>query len=152
MENTFVKILTKIVDGISKEHSFEEVDAALKRERIYIESAVSAAYSWFFDKLLANKLQALSDPKSIRNGVRILSEDEISLIGVENYNRLLKLVQVGFLNGEDIEMFIENVRFFPIENLQSEDITLILLASLFDIDKSMLPGSRTILYLSDTIH
>lgn len=152
MENTFVKILTKIVDGISKEHSFEEVDAALKRERIYIESAVSAAYSWFFDKLLANKLQALSDPKSIRNGVRILSEDEISLIGVENYNRLLKLVQVGFLNGEDIEMFIENVRFFPIENLHSEDITLILLASLFDIDKSMLPGSRTILYLSDTIH
>ena len=152
MENMFVKILTKIVDGISKEHSFEEVDAALKREQIYIESAVSAAYSWFFDKLLANKLQALSDPKSIRNGVRFLSEDEISLIGVENYNRLLKLVQVGFLNPEDIEMFIENVRFFPIENLQSEDITLILLASLFDIDKSMLPGSRTILYLSDTIH
>ena len=93
----------------------------------------------------------ITDIKKEKN----LSNDEIEMIGLENYNHLLKLYNVGLLLYEDMDLIINQLLlhsdFFKYK-ISTNEINLLILSSLFLMDSNTLPGSRMLLYLSDRIN
>lgn len=151
MENNIVEILSQIVDGILQNYTLEEVETKLLKNRKYQKATVATAYSWIYDKLFANSIR-LRDDHIPTHGIRIPSDDETELLGVDNYNRLLKLRNIGFLTDEDLNLIMDQILLFPIEELTQEEINIILFSSLFELDRFIAPGSRTILSLKDNIN
>jgi uncharacterized protein Smg (DUF494 family) len=152
MTAKIVEVLAKILEGLKENTSLEEVTQHLNLEKDFDEQTVSAALGLVFDKFLTNRLM-LTDSDSLNNkSFRVLSNDEISIVGTENYNYIQHLVNVGLLDPLDVELIIEQMTMFPEEKVSKDDINWIILFSLVDFDSEILPGSRVLLYSSDTIN
>ncbi len=150
MTSKVVEIVAKILEGMSNNISLEEVNKQLKKRKDFDQQIVSAAFSLVYDKVLSRKIRAIKEQKL--DNIRFLSEEEKETLGIENYNYLLHLANVGLLNSIDIEMLLEQIMMFPTETIKKEDINWIILLSLVDFDNEILPGSRVLLYSSDTIN
>lgn len=150
MEKQILEIVSAIIDGLSEDMTPDQVEAKIKKSKYYRESTVATAYSWIYDKLLANALRTRAMPVS--KGKRFFSQDEIEIVGNENYKKLLKLVNIGFLDEDDLDLIMNKLFIFPDETVTKQELNIIVLSSLFDVDKNTLPGSRTLLFLSDTIN
>ena len=150
MTAKIVEVVAKILEGINKNISLEEVNRELKKRKDFDQQTVSAAYSLVYDKVLLKRDSEIKE--SQMENVRFLSEEEKEILGIDNYNYLLHLANVGLLNKVDIEMLLEQVTMFPSETITKEDINWIILLSLVDFDNEILPGSRVLLYSSDTIN
>lgn len=152
MTNKIVEVLVKILDSLNKNYSMDEVGAILKKEKIYDSKTVGVAFSLVFDKVLTNKLKEISNRKSASKKFRILDPEEIEIIGKDNYNYLIHLVNVGLVNNNDLEMILEQIMMYPKETISKDDINWIILISLIDFNTDILPGSRVLLYSSDIIN
>jgi uncharacterized protein Smg (DUF494 family) len=51
-----------------------------------------------------------------------------------------------------LEMTLEQIMMYPKETITKDDINWIILISLIDFNSDILPGSRVLLYSSDTIN
>ena len=152
MTAKIVEVLAKILEGLKDNTSLEEVTQHLNLEKDFDEQTVSAAFGLVFDKFLTNRLM-LADTDSLNNkSFRLLSNEEINIVGTENYNYIQHLVNVGLLDPLDVELIIEQMTMFPEEKVSKDDINWIILFSLVDFDSEILPGSRVLLYSSDTIN
>ncbi|HET54654.1 MAG TPA: DUF494 family protein [Ignavibacteria bacterium] len=152
MTNKIVEVLVKILDSLNKNYSMDEVGAILKKEKIYDSKTVGVAFSLVFDKVLTNKLKEISNRKAASKKFRILDPEEIEIIGKDNYNYLIHLVNVGLVNNNDLEMILEQIMMYPKETISKDDINWIILISLIDFNTDILPGSRVLLYSSDIIN
>jgi uncharacterized protein Smg (DUF494 family) len=152
MTSKIIEVLAKILDGLNKNFSLEEVNKQLKESSDFDKKTVGVAYSLIYDKVLSNKLQRESNKIKNRTNFRLLSEEEREVLGIENYNYLMHLMNVGLLESVDIEMIIEQIMMYPKETISREDINWIVLISLVDFSSDILPGSRVLLYSSDTIN
>ncbi|MCB9250048.1 MAG: DUF494 family protein [Ignavibacteriales bacterium] len=83
---------------------------------------------------------------------RILTSEETNIIGTENGRYIQHLVNVGLLDPIDVDLIAEQMTMFPDQKVSREDINWIILFSLVDLDSEILPGSRILLYSSDTIN
>ncbi len=95
MTAKIVEVLAKILEGLGNDHSLEEVTTLLKRNKEYDEQIVSAAFSLVFDKVFANKFGITKKRNANRKNFRVLSNEEVSLIGLQNYNYIQHLVNLG---------------------------------------------------------
>jgi len=152
MTAKIVEVLAKILEGLGNDHSLEEVTTLLKRHKEYDEQIVSAAFSLVFDKVFANKFGINKKRKAKRKNFRILSNEEVSLLGIKNYNYIQHLVNIGLLESLDVELLIDQVTTFPDEKISKEDINWMILFPLVDFESEILPGSRVLLYSSDRIN
>jgi len=152
MTAKIVEVLAKILEGLGNNYSLEEVTTLLKSNKEYDEQIVSAAFSLVFDKVLANKIGINKTKSTNKRNFRILSNEEVSLIGVKNYSYIQHLVNIGLLEPMDVEYLIDQVTAFPDEIISKDDINWMILFPLVDIESEILPGSRVILYSSDRIN
>jgi len=152
MTAKIVEVLAKILEGLKKNTSLEEVTKHLNTNKDFDEQTVSAALGLVFDKFLSNRFELLKEGNSNNKSFRLLTSDEIHIIGYENYKYILHLVNVGLLEPLDVELLIEQMTMFPEERVSKDDINWIILFSLVDFDSEILPGSRVLLYSSDTIN
>ncbi|MBK7106693.1 MAG: DUF494 family protein [Ignavibacteriae bacterium] len=152
MTAKIVEVLAKILEGLKKNYTIEEVTKKLKTNKDFDEQTVSAAFGLVFDKFLTNRLEIRKEGKLLNKGFRILSNDEINIVGTENTRYIQHLVNVGLLDPIDVELLIEQMTMFPEEKISKDDINWIILFSLVDFDSEILPGSRVLLYSSDTIN
>ena len=152
MTAKIVEVLAKILEGLKKKYTFEEVTKKLKTNKNFDEQTVSAAFGLVFDKFLTNRLELRKDSQLVNKGFRILSNDEINIIGTDNSKYILHLVNVGLLDPIDVELLIEHMTMFPNQKISKDNINWIILFSLVDFDSEILPGSRVLLYSSDTIN
>ncbi|RMD48737.1 MAG: DUF494 family protein [Ignavibacteria bacterium] len=150
MTSKVVEVVAKILEGMNKNISLEEVNKELRKKKEYDQQMVSAAFSLVYDKVLLKRNSSLKDSQ-VEN-VRFLSDEEKEILGIENYNYLLHLANVGLLNKVDIEMLLEQITMFPSDTVTKDDINWIILLSLVDFDNEILPGSRVLLYSTDTIN
>ncbi len=150
MTAKIVEVVAKILEGMNKNISLEEVNKQLNKRKDFDQQTVSAAFSLIYDKVLNKRDSRIKEAK-VEN-IRFLSEEEKEILGIENYNYLLHLANVGLLNKIDIEMILEQITMFPAETISKDDINWIILISLVDFDNEILPGSRVLLYSSDTIN
>lgn len=152
MIGELVKILEKIAKGINNNYSFEEVESSINNESKIDKIAAAAAYSWIYEKFLMNFFRNKEMKENISGGLRVLSDDELSKIGLNNYNYLLHFYNVGLLNNGELEMIIDQIVLFPEGAISKENINLLILSVFLDLDSVSPPGSRYLLYSSDTIN
>ena len=149
MTTKFVEVLAKILEGLGQDYSFEEVNKTLLKEKSINKQTISAAFSWLYDKKLS-KINNHKNPNSKK--IRFLNNEEIDLLGIENYNYIIHLINVGLLNSSDLDSILDQFFLYPGENITKEEINWIILFSLVDFSENVLPGSRFLLYSSDTIN
>ncbi len=155
MHDAIGEILSNILNGISENQSLDEIEKKLKQSKSYNLSVVAAAYSWIYDKILANLLFKDLESESKKKkkfSKRFYSEEETDNLGIENLNHLLKLKSLGLLTHNDINRIVEGLTASPIEHLTKKELNLIVLGMLFDGNQILPPGSRTSLFLSDKVN
>lgn len=151
MATKIVEVLAKILDGLNKNSSLEEVNLSLIKSKEFDQQTVGVAFSLVYDKVLSNKLSPKKRKKD-SSKFRILTEEEKDALGIENYNYLMHLSNVGLISSADVENILEQVGLFPENTVTKEDINWIILISLIDFNSEIPPGSRILLYSSDTIN
>jgi uncharacterized protein Smg (DUF494 family) len=151
MVSEIVDVIVKVFEGIKKEDSLKNVEKLLLKRDNHHKNLVSAAYSWIYEKSVRDNLQ-IDENSFTEIGFRILSNEEKFLLGEDVEKYLMCLYNIGLLKNNDIDKIIEQVQLFP-ENTQDVDnIKLLILSLFFDTDKKSTPGSRYILYSSDTVN
>lgn len=146
-----VEILTIIYEAIAHKHTLAEINTELQKNKEFDEQSISAAFSILFDNIIYENLRNI-DTMPNRRKFRILSEEEKDKIGIDNYNYLMKLDNIGLLDNLDFEEILNQLIILSKTRLSKDDINFIVLLSLVDIEKSLTPGSRMILFSSDTIN
>jgi hypothetical protein len=150
MENKLIEVLSQILEGINKDQSLKQVEKELKKNKKYDKRIVATAYSWIYDKLLLN---AVKHKDISSQSTRIFNDTEITILGRDNYDRLQKLYNIGLLTNDDLDILMNQLSIIhPYDSVSNYEMNLLLLSSLFDIDRKILPGSRTLLYTSDKIN
>lgn len=152
MNSKLVDVLAKILEGLSNNSSIEEVSRTLIKSKQYDEKLLSAAFSLVYEKILLRARINLNNKSSKPKSLRILTEEENDLLGVDNYNYLLHLINVGLLDTNNLEAILNQISLFPDLRVTRKEINWIILLSLVDFDSELLPGSRFLLYSSDTVN
>ncbi len=151
MTSKIVEVIAKILEGLSTKSTIEEVGNALLKSKQYDAKILSTAFSLIYDKILLKNNSAAKVINKTK-GIRILSEDELDLLGVENYNYILHLTNVGLIDPNNLESIIGQLTLFPELKVTKKEINWIILLSLVEYDSELLPGSRFLLYTSDTVN
>jgi uncharacterized protein Smg (DUF494 family) len=150
MTTDLIEILVKVVEGIHNKHSIEKIHKDVNKTRKVNKNIIAAVYSWIFDKITKDITEKLDDDSSA--GIRLLSDEEMQSIGVENYNFVLHLYNLGLLNNTDIEKIVEHALTFQEGELRFEELNVIILSIFLETNSELPPGSRFLLYSSDTIN
>jgi hypothetical protein len=74
------------------------------------------------------------------------------MLGEDIEKYLMHLYSIGLLKSNDIDKIVEQVQLFPENAKNLDNINLLILSLFFDTAKKSLPGSRYILYSSDTVN
>jgi uncharacterized protein Smg (DUF494 family) len=151
MTTKVVEVLAQILDGLNKNYSLEDVNSKLTSDNKFDKQTVSAAFSLIYDKILKSTDGKISDEHPSKN-FRILNDEEKEMIGIEYYDYLMHLQNIGLLDPDDMEMLLEQIMLFPDHSITFEDINWMILVSLVDYNTKILPGSRVILYSTDKIN
>ncbi|NOX66418.1 MAG: DUF494 domain-containing protein [Chlorobi bacterium] len=151
MTTKVVEVLAQILDGLNKNFSLEDVNSKLTNDNKFDKQTVSAAFSLIYDKILKSTGEKIHDQKPSKN-FRILNDEEKEMIGLEYYDYLMHLQNIGLLDPDDTEMLLEQIMLFPNHSITFEDINWMILVSLVDYNTKILPGSRVILYSTDKIN
>jgi uncharacterized protein Smg (DUF494 family) len=152
MVSEIVKVIVKVFEGIKKENSPLDVEKLLPAGVIYHKNLIPAAYSWIYDKFVRDNLRNKEFSIAAESGFRILSSEEKSMLGEDIEKYLMHLYSIGLLKSNDIDKIVEQVQLFPENAKNLDNINLLILSLFFDTDKKSLPGSRYILYSSDTVN
>ena len=151
MTAKIVEVIARILDGLNNNISLEEVNNQLAIDKEYDKQTVSAAFSLVYDKVLTSKV--VKDKSSSKpQNIRLLTDEEKDVLGIDNYDYLLKLWKIGLVDSADLEIILEQLMLFPNDSITREDINWIILVSLVEFNSKILPGSRILLYSSDTIN
>lgn len=150
MTSKIIEVLAKILEDLGKNSSFEEVSNNLIKEKNFNNQTISTAFSWLIDHKLASKHN--SGYKQGDKKFRILLDEEKEILGSENYNYLIYLLNIGLITASDLNSILEQVMLYPGELITKEEINWIILFSLVDPNDKYLPGSRYLLSTSDTIN
>lgn len=151
MTAKLIEVLAKILEGIGKNYSYEEVSKLLIKEKRFNKQIISAAFSWLYDHKLA--LQNVTKTEQTGNKkFRVLLDEEKDILGFENYNYLIYLLNIGLISASDLNSILEQIMLYPSERITKEEINWIILFSLVDPSDNYLPGSRYLLNSSDTIN
>ncbi|MBL1211957.1 MAG: DUF494 family protein [Ignavibacteriae bacterium] len=152
MTEKIVEVLAEILERLNKNSTLEEVNTILSKNKKFDEQTLSAAFSLVFDKVLAQRISSSKKYNKANSNFRLLTEEEKEVIGIDNYNYILHLYNVGLLDYLDFEMILEQIMMFPAESITKDDINWTIFISLVDFNAEILPGSRLLLYSSDNIN
>jgi len=112
MTGELVEILEKIVQAINNDYSFEEVELYINFEDKVNKTVIAAAYSWIYEKLLREYYQRKELKTNTSKSLRILSEEEISAIGLQNYDYILHFYNIGLINNNEFDMLLDQIKLF----------------------------------------
>ncbi len=152
MTTKVVEVLAQILDGLNKDFSLEDVNNNLNKNNKFDKQTVSAAFSLVYDKITINKITKDIVNNNYTEGIRILSEYEIEAIGIDYYNYLIHVQNIGLIDSSDFEILLEKILMFPRNHISLDDINWLILISLVNYDSKILPGSRATLFSTDTIN
>ncbi len=149
MNEKIVEALAVIAEAWRASKSPEEIYRNLNKKINIDAGSINAAFSIFFEKKLYEN--SYDEAKQSR-GLRIFSDEEKEIIGLENYNYLLKLLNLGIIGEQELELILERIMELPDEIFEREDINWMVLYALTEYSASVLPGSRLNLFSSDKIN
>jgi uncharacterized protein Smg (DUF494 family) len=145
MISEIVDVLAQLVQRMNKASTKNDNEALL--QKLYGKTIVAAAYSWIYEKNIREESNV-----EYSSSLRMLSENEIETIQVDNYNYLLHLYNIGLISCSEFNSIIEKLLFLTEDEITTDNINLFILALYLDTDDIALPGSRFLLNSSDTIN
>jgi len=152
MKPKIVEVLAKILESFSNSDSLEEINKSLLNNKEFDEHTLSVAFSLVYDKVLLKRMhQPITEEKEL-SGIRFLTEEEKEILGIENYNYIVHLRNVGLLETNQLESILEQVAYFPESKMSRKDLNWLVLLSLVDYDSDVPLGSRVLLYSSDSVN
>lgn len=151
MNSKIVDILTQILEGIGEGYTIEEMNHYFIKKKKYDKQTLSIAFSLLFDKITLKKSREELENKA-KKSLRFLTEEEKEILGIENYNYLLHLFNVGLINSETFEEILDQILSFPESKITKNDINWLVLLSIVDSNMMVPPGSRVLLYTSDSVN
>lgn len=146
-----VNLLKDIFEQLDSTTSLDKAIDDLTIKKRYNKNTLAAAFSWIYEKTIRD-ISESSGHTEVFKGKRIFTEEEKILIGKKNYNYLLHLNNIGLLTNPDLEIIIEELKLFPRELINTESINVIIISLFLEVNTLTLPGSRLLLYSSDTIN
>ncbi len=152
MKPKIVEVLAKILESLSTNIPLEEVNKKLAKNREYDEQTLSIAFSLVYDKLLLKRMHTNNQVEKGNSSIRFLTNEEKEVLGLENYNYLVHLINVGLLDMNQFEAILEQVMYYPESKISRKDLNWLVLLSLVDFDSDIPLGSRVLLYSSDSVN
>ena len=151
MKPKVVEVITHILESLNNNVSLEELNQSLLKSKEYDPQTIGIAFSLIYDKIFLKKKKDSKD-NNRKKSIRILSEEEMENLGIDNYNYLLHLSNLGLIDADNFENLLEQINYFPENKLTRKEINWMILASLIDLDSDIPPGSRLHLYSSDSVN
>ncbi|MBI5809455.1 MAG: DUF494 family protein [Ignavibacteriales bacterium] len=150
MTSKVVEVLAKILEALNKDLSLDEIGKKLSKSKEFDDKTLNAAFALLYDKLIHRKTEKLflNETKSIRH----LSQEEIDVLGTDNYNYLLHLYNLGLIDSDHLERILYQITLFPELKVSKTEINLMVIFSLTESNSNLLPGSRILLNSSDTVN
>lgn len=152
MKPKIVEVLAKILESLSNNTPLEEVNKSFLKNKEYDEQTLSIAFSLVYDKILLKRMHDDSTEEKEISGMRFLTDEEKEILGLENYNYLIHLINVGLLDMNQLEDILEQVTYYPENKISRKDLNWLVLLSLVDFDSDVPLGSRVLLYSSDSVN
>ncbi len=150
MNSKIVDILTKILEGIGKGYTIDEMNQYFLKKKKYDKQTLSIAFSLLFDKITFEKNKCEYDNN--KKSIRFLTEEEKEILGIDNYNYILHLYNVGLISTDTMDEILEQVFLLPENNITKNDINWFVLFSIVDNHMIVPPGSRVLLFTSDSVN
>ncbi len=150
MNSKIVDILTKILEGIGKGYTIDEMNQYFLKKKKYYKQTLSIAFSLLFDKITFEKNKSEYDNN--KKSIRFLTEEEKEILGIDNYNYILHLYNVGLISTDTMDEILEQVFLYPENNITKNDINWLVLFSIVDNHMIVPPGSRVLLFTSDSVN
>lgn len=147
-----VNLLKDIFEQLDSTSSLDKAIDDLTIKKSYNKNTLATAFSWIYEKTIRDISESSESTGLVSKGKRIFSEEEKIFIGINNYNYLLHLNNIGLLTNPDLEIIIEELKLFPRELINTESINVIIISLFLEVNTLTLPGSRLLLYSSDTIN
>ena len=145
MDKKYVDIIYDLVDGVS----ISSIENKLKKMKGYNPNTVPLVYSWLVEKMIKNKVVEMLPYREKSH--RILSEDEIIILGKKNYDKLIKLYANGILSNQDIQFITTVFGEMDLDYIE-HDFDLLLLSVLIGNEAYLNQGSRLSLLFNDKIN
>ncbi len=152
MKPKIVEVLAKILESLSTNSSLEEVNKSLLKSKEYDEQTLSIAFSLVYDKILLKRMHPSGVEDKEVSGIRFLTNEEKDILGIDNYNYLIHLTNVGLIDINHLEAILEQVTYYPESKITKKDLNWLVLLSLVDFDSDVPLGSRVLLYTSDSVN
>jgi len=153
LNKEILNILLTIIEELQIRKNLDEVIDILNNSKKFDEKQVYAAFSILFEKMIHLKAESLLNPPT---GYRFLDETELNHIGMEKYNYLLKLMNLGIINSIDFENIINAMMFIPEVEFDKNEFKILILASIANNnqnpDLGQFPNSQSALFISDKIN
>src|SRR5690606_27889455 len=115
MITEIVNVLEELVRGMNTTSSLDEIVKNLNIKQKYDKHIIATAYSWIYEKIIRDIL--FEEEEKLSDSFRIFSEEEISMMGVDNYNYLLHFLNIGLITNNDLNLIMDRMRLFPPEQV-----------------------------------
>jgi uncharacterized protein Smg (DUF494 family) len=152
MGTEIVNLLTDIFENLDNTRSLDKAMDDISINKRYNENTLATAFSWIYEKTIRDIAESAERYELVTRGKRIFSEEEKSIMEIKDFNYLLHLINIGLLTNSDLEIIIEELKLFPRELINTESINVIIISLFLEVNTLTLPGSRLVLYSSDTIN
>ncbi len=152
MKNKIAEVLAYIVKELKKNISPEDISKRLYKKKKFDSETIEAAFSIANEFVLSDTIYSVKNIDfSTRKNFRILTEEEKDIIGIDNYNYLLELLNSGAMNSLELNNIIDNLSILPQGQITKEEINFLLLLSLVDIHE-LKSGEKLLMLMSDSIN
>lgn len=134
-----VYLMSHLNDQQENLNNIDDMSADL-RSMGFTDIEISSAYNWLL-KHFEDYPESFSakENKLSHRSVRILSENERSIISPEAYGYLLQLKQFGLMTTEQMEMILDRCTLFDADPLDINEIKALASATMFDMASPDLP-------------
>lgn len=146
----FAQMLVETIQKMNGQ--IKPVTNEFKEKEMNDHTLYIAAYSWVYEKIVRNRIQEHSASQPHPKNKRIFSDEEIAILGLENLGLIQKLYHSALLTEADLDIIMSQIKLLPEEKRSKDELMLLILYLLLDADLDTLPGSRMLLYSSDTIN
>lgn len=152
MGTEIVNLLTDIFENLDNTRSLDKAMVDISINKRYNENTLATAFSWIYEKTIRDRAESAERYELVTRGKRVFSEEEKNIMELKDFNYLLHLNNIGLLTNPDLEIIIEELKLFPRELINIESINVIIISLFLEVNTLTLPGSRLVLYSSDTIN
>jgi len=136
MQERILEIIVYLLNELRQERKgLDKID--LTRDLLvngYTEGEVNLAFSWIFNHLKSTPQNRIDSDIDYTDQFEDYPEFERLIISPDAYGFLLKLIQLGVIKENDIEMFIERAIAYGKDDISVDDLKSIVATILFGLD------------------